>query len=451
MNAAILYVDDDAPNLDLFRRWFDEQFTAVTAASGAQALEFLEKREIGVIVSDQRMEPMSGIDLLARVEHRWPMVTRMLLTAYSDRDLLLSAIQRGRVHDYVLKPWQPEDLGGRLRYAMDSWQRRADLVKAESERDTLRTHVEAAFGGIVGLEGGLEAVDSVLARIAPTDSTVMIRGESGTGKELLAREIHRRSRRADKAFVRVNCASFAEGVLESELFGHEAGAFTGAQKARTGRFEQADGGTLFLDEIGDVSPALQVRLLRVLQEREFERVGGNRTLKVDIRLIAATHRQLEQMVQSGEFREDLFYRLNVVPLSVPPLRARPGDIAPLAEHFLAHFGRELGKQLRLSPAAIEALRRYDWPGNVRELRNVIERAAVLADPVALLDEADLAFDFAARPAPDSVSVFDEIAQEEAQRIREALRKAAGSKARAAQILGVPRTTLNDRIRKLGIK
>src|SRR5207248_356590 len=280
--------------------------------------------------------------------------------------------------------------------AMDSWQRRADLVKAESERDTLRTHVEAAFGGIVGLEGGLEAVDSVLARIAPTDSTVMIRGESGTGKELLAREIHRRSRRADKAFVRVNCASFAEGVLESELFGHEAGAFTGAQKARTGRFEQADGGTLFLDEIGDVSPALQVRLLRVLQEREFERVGGNRTLKVDIRLIAATHRQLEQMVQSGEFREDLFYRLNVVPLSVPPLRARPGDIA-------------------------------------------------------LLAEADLAFDFAARPAPDSVSVFDEIAQEEAQRIREALRKAAGSKARAAQILGVPRTTLNDRIRKLGIK
>jgi DNA-binding NtrC family response regulator len=449
MSPAILYVDDDAPNLDLFRRWFDEQFTILTAASGPQALDLLEKQEVAVVISDQRMAPMPGIELLSRVEQRWPLATRMLLTAYSDRELLLSAIQRGRVHDYVLKPWQPEDLAGRLRHGVEQWRRRADLVRAESERDELRTQVETAFGAIVGLEAGLKGIDDALGRIAPTDSTVMIRGESGTGKELLAREIHRRSRRAEKAFVRVNCASFAEGVLESELFGHEAGAFTGAQKARAGRFEQADGGTLFLDEIGDVSPMLQVRLLRVLQEREFERVGGNRTIKVDIRLIAATHRLLEQMVQSGEFREDLFYRLNVVPLLVPPLRARANDIALLAEHFLIHLGREMGKQLRLAPEALEALRRYDWPGNVRELRNVIERAAVLADPVAILGEADLTFDFAARG--EAASVFNEIAEEEAERIRDALRKSGGSKARAAQLLGIPRTTLNDRIRKLAIR
>ena len=419
------------------------------------APKLLEKEEVGLVVSDQRMAPMNGIDLLALVEQRWSLATRMLLTAYSDRELLFSAIQRGRVHDYVLKPWQPEDLGLHLRHGLDAFRRRAELVRAESERDLLRAEVDQtrAFSGIVGLDGGLGQVDSVLQRLAPTDSTVMIRGESGTGKELLARELHRRSLRAKGPFVRVNCAAFAEGVLESELFGHEAGAFTGAQKARQGRFEQADGGTLFLDEIGDISPPLQVRLLRVLQEREFERVGGNRTLKVDIRDIAATHRPLEEMVKNGEFREDLFYRLNVVPLLVPPLRARPGDIPALAQGFLDHFARELRKTLRLAPEAAEALRRYDWPGNVRELRNVIERAAVLADPTAVLGEADLAFDFASRPAapPVATSVFAEIANEEAERIRDALRKAGGSTAKAAQLLGIPRTTLNDRIRKLVIQ
>ena len=454
MNPAILYVDDDTPNLDLFRRWFDEQFVVLTAGSGPEALEVLEKEEVGVVVSDQRMDPMNGIDLLARVEQRWSLATRVLLTAYSDRELLFAAIQRGRVHDYVLKPWQPEDLGLRLRHGMETYRRRAELVRAEAERDQLRAELEhhRALGEIVGLAGGLGGVDSVIERLAPTDSTVMIRGESGTGKELLARELHRRSKRSTQPFVRVNCASFAEGVLESELFGHEAGAFTGAQKARQGRFEQADGGTLFLDEIGDISLGLQVRLLRVLQEREFERVGGNRTLKVDIRLIAATHRPLEEMVKAGQFREDLFYRLNVVPLLVPPLRARPGDIGVLAQHFLDHFARDLRKQVTLAPEAVEALRRYDWPGNVRELRNVIERAAVLADPVAVLAEADLAFDFAARPAAPAPagSVFAEIAHAEAEQIRDALRKAGGSKARAAQLLGIPRTTLNDRIRKLAI-
>ncbi|MET0594046.1 MAG: sigma 54-interacting transcriptional regulator, partial [Polyangiaceae bacterium] len=278
MEPAILYVDDERPNLDLFRRCFDEEFRILTASDGAAALDLLGTEAVGVLVSDQRMQPMAGIELLTRAEAKWPSVRRMLLTAYSDRDLLLQAIQLGKVHDYVLKPWRVEELGVRLRALLESFKRHDALARAEVERDVLRDEFrEREPTEMVGLDSGLAAVRTTLERVAPTESTVMIRGESGTGKELVAREVHRRSARSDRPFVRVNCAAFSEGVLESELFGHEAGAFTGAKQTRRGRFEQADGGTLFLDEIGDVSPAVQVRLLRVLQERELERVGGNRT------------------------------------------------------------------------------------------------------------------------------------------------------------------------------
>jgi DNA-binding NtrC family response regulator len=462
MPSAILYVDDERPNLDLFRRLFDESFQILTAPSGAAALEILEAgTDVGVLVSDQRMEPMTGIELLAHASARWPQVTRVLLTAYADRDLLLSAIQRGKVNDYVLKPWHAEELGLRLRAALDAFERQSAQARAVLERDMLRDQLrEQEPSTLVGLDGGLSAVNALLDRVASTDSTVMIRGESGTGKELVARALHDRSRRAQQVFVRVNCAAFAEGVLESELFGHEAGAFTGAKQVRRGRFEQANGGTLFLDEIGDVSPAVQVRLLRVLQEREFERVGGNRTVKLDIRVIAATHRNLEDMVRAGQFRQDLFFRLNVVPLEIPPLRARPGDLAALARHFLGHFCRQFGKHVHLSAAALESLGGYDWPGNVRELRNVIERAAVLADDNLVLEPDDFSFDRPpAAPAPSPsfdgpegavVSIFEEIAHAEAERIKDALRKAGGSKARTARLLGIPRTTLNDRLRRLGI-
>jgi two-component system response regulator HydG len=463
MGPTILYVDDERANLDLFRRAFDEQFNVVCASSGPDAIEILERGEnVGVLISDQRMNVMSGIELLTRAEARWPTVTRMLLTAFSDRDLLLQAIQRGKVNDYVLKPWSPEDLGVRLRAALETFQRRQAQALAEIERDVLRDQLEFDEpSGLVGLSGGLASVGDRLTRIAPTDATILIRGESGTGKELIAREVHRRSLRASRPFVRVNCAAFSEGVLESELFGHEAGAFTGASKARVGRFEQANGGTLFLDEIGDVSAGVQVRLLRVLQERELERVGGNRTVRVDLRVISATHRNLEEMVRAGQFRQDLFFRLNVVPVEVPPLRMRPGDIDALARHFLAHFSRQLGKRLDLSPAALRRLGSYDWPGNVRELRNVLERAVVLADDGHVMDDDDLGLDGAALqplplaaatpPAPRAAgSVFEEIAQNEAEQIREALRKAGGKKARAARLLGIPRTTLNDRLQRLGI-
>jgi DNA-binding NtrC family response regulator len=457
VEPAILYVDDERANLDLFRRSFDEDFRVLTAGSGPEALDLLETgSEIGVLVSDQRMAPMTGIELLTRAAANWPGVTRMLLTAYSDRDLLLQAIQLGKVQDYLLKPWRAQELRMRLLAGLDAYKRQRAQAHAEVERDLLRVELqEQRSSGIIGLDGGLAALGATLDRIARTDSTVMIRGESGTGKELIAREMHRRSARAERPFIRVNCAAFSEGVLESELFGHEAGSFTGAKQARLGRFEQANGGTLFLDEIGDVSPTVQVRLLRVLQERELERVGGNRTVKLDIRVVAATHRHLEKMVRDGSFRQDLFFRLNVVPLEIPPLRARPEDLAALARHFVAHFGHQLGKKLELSDAAVRALAGYDWPGNVRELRNVIERAVVLADGGLVLEPDDFTFDM--RPLPVSRaessangSLFEEIAQAEAEKIKDALRLAGGSKARAARILGIPRTTLNDKLRRLDI-
>jgi DNA-binding NtrC family response regulator len=452
MEPAILYVDDEAPNLDLFQRRFDEEFRIVTAASGEDALALLAAQSIGVLVADQRMPGMTGVELLAQAATRWPGVSRILLTAYSDRDLLLSAIQRGQIHDYVLKPWSGDDLSIRLRQRLDAFVGLRDLEKAAGERDFYARELQeqAGFQDMVGLRGGLAPLAMMLERVAASDATVMIRGESGSGKELVARELHRRSARAAGPFVRVNCAAFSEGVLESELFGHEAGAFTGARAARRGRFEQADGGTLFLDEIGDVAPALQVKLLRVLQERELERVGGNRTIHVDIRVLAATHRNLEELISDGRFRADLFYRLNVVPLQVPPLRARGEDIAPLANYFLARFAREMGKRLAFSDAALLLLGRYDWPGNVRELRNVVERAAVLADAQALLEADDLIFD-AAAPAAPPTSITEEIAQHERQKIVDALKQAAGSKARAARLLGIPRTTLNERMRKHNIR
>jgi len=458
MEPAILYVDDERANLDLFRRTFDEEFRVLTAETGHAALVQLETEQIGVLASDQRMAPMTGIELLTQTAARWPDITRMLLTAYADRDLLLQAITVGKVQDYVLKPWRREELGLRLRAGLDAHKHRCAQARAGLERELLRAELEERHpSGLVGLDGGLASLALVLDRVARTDATVIVRGESGTGKELVARELHRRSARAEFPFVRVNCAAFSEGVLESELFGHEAGSFTGARQTRLGRFEQADGGTLFLDEIGDVSPAVQVRLLRVLQEREFERVGSSRTLKTDIRVIAATHRALEQMVLTKQFREDLFYRLNVVRIDIPPLRARAADVATLAQHFVAHFSRQLGKRLALSESAVEALTRYDWPGNVRELQNAVERAVVLADDDFPLQPDDFSFDMMAgtvsspsTPEARGGSIFEEIEQSEAEALKSALRAARGSKARAARILGIPRTTLNDRLKRLEI-
>ncbi|MGE0789161.1 MAG: sigma-54-dependent transcriptional regulator [Sandaracinaceae bacterium] len=446
---VVLYVDDDRPNLDLFRRTFDDVFDVELASSGAEALARLGERTVGLVVSDQRMPAMTGVELLREVRARLPSISRVLLTAYADRDLLLAAIREGHVHDYVLKPWDRDDLEVRLRRALEMFGEARRRERALRAADALRDEVRAQHGAVIGFEGDLASLAGKLDKIAASDATVMIRGETGSGKERIARELHQRSGRADGPFVRVNCCALAEGLLESELFGHEAGAFTGAARRRIGRFEQADGGTIFLDEIGDLPAHLQVKLLRVLEEREIERVGGSETLKVDVRIVAATHRPLEERVASGELRADLFHRLNVVPIVVPPLRARPRDVAPLAAHFIGELGAAMGKRVALDDGALDALRAYDWPGNVRELRNVIERAVVLAEDGDALGADDLLFDFAMPLAQPSVK--GEVDEEDARAIRDALKSARGSKAKAAKLLGIPRTTLNDRIRRLGIR
>ena len=459
---AILYVDDDAPNLSVLRRAFDEQFRILTAESAQKALEMLEKEHIGVVVSDQKMPAMTGVELLAEVSNRWPSVSRVLLTAYSDRDLLLDAIRQSQVHDYVLKPWDEKDLEIRLRRALDLYdvaeRNRISALEHEALMEDLRE--KSGYGELIGLEGDLAPLREVISRVARTDATVMIRGETGVGKELVARTLHEMSERSENPFIRVNCAAFAEGVLESELFGHEHGSFTGAKGLRIGRLEQAHRGTLFLDEIGDLAIDVQVKLLRVLQEREFERVGGGRTIRVDVRVISATHRPLEELVAAGKFREDLFHRLHVVPVTIPPLRERRKDLLALVKYFLTRHANATGKKVAIAEDALTSIEAYSWPGNVRELSNVIERAVVLAADGSVLGAHHLRFDFAGTgasagsarpPAMTSGSVFDEIAQEEAVRIREALKAARGSVAGAAHALGIPRTTLSDRIRRYGIR
>ncbi|HWU88178.1 MAG TPA: sigma-54 dependent transcriptional regulator, partial [Kofleriaceae bacterium] len=381
----ILVVDDEQDNLDAFRFNFRKTFDILTASGGAEALQILAEKEVAVVVTDQRMPKMTGVELLREVRARQPDCVGIILTAFTDVDVLIEAINLGQVYRYITKPWDAKEVRGVLQYAIERFdlQRENKRLAAQLAEYTgylnQQLHGEFDFGNIIGDSAALKEVLAKVEQVAPTASTVLLRGETGTGKELVAHAIHINSPREEKPFVRVNCAALAPGVLESELFGHEKGSFTGAMARRPGRFELADGGTLFLDEVGDLPMEVQIKLLRTLQEREFERVGGSETIKVDVRLISATNRNLEKMIEDGEFREDLYYRLNVFPINLPPLRDRLDDLAPLTTHFIAKFSRQMG----VTPAApatdaLAKLREYNWPGNVRELENIIERAMILA-------------------------------------------------------------------------
>ena len=374
LRYPVLVVDDEQDNLDIVRFNFRKAHTLLFATSGTDALEILKKEDVACIVSDQRMPGMTGIELLRAAREFRPETVNILLTAYADLPLLAQALNDGLAYRYVSKPWSTEELGLALRGAIERFhlirenKRLLDLLSEQNA--LLRRDADEAFnfGEIVGEAKVLARVLETVKQVAPTPSTVLIRGESGVGKELIARAIHNASPRAGKAFVRVNCAALAPGVLESELFGHEKGSFTGALARKLGRFELADGGTIFLDEVGDLSPEIQVKLLRVLQEREFERVGGTETLRVDVRVVSATNRDLEQLMQDGLFREDLYYRLNVFPVNVPALRERLEDMEQLASHFVLRFAQRCGKPVKgISADAIERLQGYAWPGNVREL------------------------------------------------------------------------------------
>jgi DNA-binding NtrC family response regulator len=443
----VLYVDDEPDNLELFRLQFHKDVEVVTAPDAASALRILEQRSIGLIFTDERMPRMSGVEFLAEVVARWPETVRVIISAYSDSPRLLQAINRGRAHEYVVKPWDRAELGQCIARGLEMLARRRELSAradlAESLDETLRRQddPEQLLVSASGLDGTLRAA----RKAAQSDATVLLRGETGTGKELVARTIHEQSPRARGPFVRVNCGALSEGVLESELFGHEPGAFTGASKLHKGRFEVAQGGTVFLDEIGDISAKVQVNLLRVLQEREIERVGGNRTIEVDVRVVAATHQHLEERIARGQFREDLFYRLNVVPIVLPPLRERPQDIPPLVAHFIAKHGGA-GRPRRIDPEAVAVLQKYRWPGNVRELENLVQRALILGEGDDLtLEDFRFSLDV---PAPENWRA--EAERQEAQRLRALLISHGGNCARAARELGIPRTTLISQAKKHGL-
>src|SRR5438093_9214338 len=369
----ILVVDDEPAQRELVSGFLKKQGFDVSAAeSGVKALELFRQDSIDLILTDQKMPNMSGSDLLQAVRAIHPETPVILMTAFGSIEAAVSAIQGGAT-DYLTKPLNLDELLHRIRQVSDRYR---IIAENRELREALRERHR--IEGIIGESGQMLDVLSLVRRVAPSEATVLIRGESGTGKELIAKAIHFAGPRASGPLVKVNCAALPETLLESELFGHEKGAFTGAVTSRQGRFELANGGTIFLDEIGDLPLHLQAKLLRVLQEREYEKVGSSRPVGVNVRILAASHRPLEDLIKAGQLREDLYYRLNVVTISLPPLRDRRPDLAPLIDHFLRLFAEKNGKTIRgLTHEARDILLRYDYPGNVRELENIIERAVVL--------------------------------------------------------------------------
>ena len=472
----VLVVDDEQDNLDAFRFNFRKTLDLHTATSGAEALAMLAEHDIAVIVTDQRMPKMTGLEMLREARKLRPDAVGIILTAFTDVDVLIEAINLGQIYRYITKPWEAKEVRGILQYSLERFHltRENQRLMAQLAEYTgylnQQLHGEFDFGNIIGESAALREVLEKVEQVAATNSTVLLRGETGTGKELVAHAIHINSLREDKPFVRVNCAALAPGILESELFGHEKGSFTGALARRPGRFELADGGTLFLDEIGDLPMDVQIKLLRTIQEREFERVGGSETIKVDVRLVSATNRNLEQMIEEGEFREDLYYRLNVFPINLPPLRDRLEDLPVLANHFAAKFARQMGVPPHgVTSDALARLREYAWPGNVRELENIVERAMILAKghelgaqhldfgrraqsshgsgPVAVAPAAPAAI---APAAEDGRSLAERLLESERKEIMAAVDRSKGNIASAARILGINRSTLYYRLRKHGL-
>ena len=378
--AKILVVDDEEIILLSCNRVLTEEgYEIQTRLSGKEALELLAEELFDLAIVDLKMPGMDGIELLRAIKRDYPHISVIMITGYSTIESAVEAMKAGAV-DYLPKPFTPDQVTLVVKKALDA----RNLML---ENLYLRNELQAKyrFENIIGSSRKMQEIYRLIAKVAPTHSTVLITGESGTGKELIARAVHFNSLRKDRSFVPVDCAVLSENLLESELFGHVKGSFTGAIVTKPGLFEVADGGTLFLDEIGNISLTTQSKLLRVIQEREFTPVGGTKLKKVDVRILAATNKDLPEKIKEGTFREDLFYRLNIVPIHLPPLRERPEDIPLLAQHFLEKYCRELGKKLKaLSPAAVELLVRHSWPGNVRELENTMERVAVMTDEEVIL-------------------------------------------------------------------
>jgi len=443
LKPTVLIVDDDASNLASLVRIFERlDLRVLPATSGKEALGQIRKTAVEVVLTDLMMPGMSGTELLENIKSISPDVEVIMMTAYGTIERAVEAMRKG-AYDFVTKPFRRAEIERVVTRALEK-------VTLLAENRALKAQLADARGsslgaaGIIGKAPALRRVLDMARQAAPSTATVLLMGESGTGKELFARAIHRMSLRADAPFIAVNCGALPESIIEAELFGAEKGAYTGAHTTRDGRFSRAHGGSLFLDEVGELAPHLQVKLLRVLQSGEFERIGGHQTLYADCRIIAATNLDLAGAVASGDFREDLFYRLNVIPITLPPLRARPDDVPLLADHFLRHYAEKHHKPVEgLSAKAVARMVDYAWPGNVRELENTIERSVVLAR-APVIDECDL---------PETIVRHDRAAQQltiplgtpldeiERRVIRETLRFTEGDKKRAAQLLGIATRTI----------
>ncbi len=350
-------------------------------ADGKSGLNIFKKKHIDFTITDLKMEPVDGMEVLRGILEMDEDAVVMLITAFGSVEIAVDAMKMG-AFDFITKPFTPDVLRGKLHQALEMARIKKERSRLEAENQVLRqeAHPVVSFSSMVGQAPAMKEVFATLAKVGPTDSSVLISGESGTGKELVAKALHDLSKRKNGPFIKVNCGALAETLLESELFGHEKGSFTGAAKRKMGRFELAHGGSIFLDEVGEVSPSLQVKLLRVLQEREFERVGGEETISVDVRVIAATNKDLSAMVSEGTFRQDLYYRLHIVPIGLPSLNQRVEDIEPLVHHFLSKLSARTGRNISgIEPQALEILMKYNWPGNVRELENVVEQAMIFAE------------------------------------------------------------------------
>ena len=442
----VLVVDDEEDIRRMLRQVLEREGHSVSEAGDAErGLELLEPGAFDVALLDIRLPGMSGLDALAAMRDRSPETAVIMMTG-EDRpaQLALLAGRRG-AYDFVVKPLEPLQ----IEYLLDALDRASRVTHARRAKPEGGS---ADRFGILGESQAISALIEQVRRVGPSQGRVLIQGENGAGKELVAEAIHALSKRAGEPFIKLNCAALPRELVESELFGHERGAFTNAVQSRKGRLELADRGTLFLDEIGDLAPEAQAKLLRAIETGEIERVGGTRTLKVDVRVIAATNKDLAARVAAGEFREDLYFRLNVLPIRVPPLRERPGDIPILARHFLASVCAAEGRPpLELSDDAVELLKGYPWPGNVRELRNLMERAAVLVDGPKL-DASDLVVWLeTAAPREEPAGLRGEIERREAEAVRRALDQAHWNVTQAASALGIDRTNLHRKMRKYGIE
>jgi DNA-binding NtrC family response regulator len=445
MSSSILIVDDEKNMRFVIGRALTSAGHEVSeAASGEDALKYFGQSLPDLVILDQRMPGIDGITTLSEIKKLAPELPVIMLTAHGNVESAVLAMKTGAT-EYLTKPFDVEE----LKLSVEKALKVGNLVR---QVDYLRGELEKGYdSGIIGESQAIMDVMETVARVAASDATVMVYGESGTGKELVARAVHQQSVRRDEAFIQLSCAALPETLLESELFGYEKGAFTGADGSKPGRFELADGGSLFLDEIGDISQTVQVKLLRVLEQRSFERLGGSKTVNVDVRLIGATNRDLPAMVKAGEFREDLFYRLNVIPLQMPALRERPGDIALLSAHFLSRYAPDK----LFTAEALKALEEYPWPGNVRELQNTVERTTILSrgEQIGVEDlPAEVRQGTALGSGPVKLPA-EGVSLEQVERdlIAQALARTGGNRTRAAELLGISRHTLLYRIEKYGLE